>query len=169
MEEHKVNLGVSHGYSTTIREQGEDITEAGPGRCSQGSSSEPIAEQCWEFCWTTGHFAIDFAVGMELQVKQAAEAGSQKDTKEKARGDIKKNLGTSFPEQCQQYQTWGWSTVPLLEYLSLLDLTQGAGTEPLLILHSPQAAQLGWHGHPPLRPSIGAAGELLWPEMRFGR
>lgn len=43
VEEHKVNLGVSHCYSTTIREQG-DITEAGPGRCSQGSSSEPAAE-----------------------------------------------------------------------------------------------------------------------------
>lgn len=36
-----------------------------------------------------GHFAIDFAVGMELQVEQAAEAGSPKDTKEKARGDTK--------------------------------------------------------------------------------
>lgn len=114
MEEHKVNLGLSHCYSTTIREQ-RGITEAGPGRCNQGSSSEPVAEQCWEFCWTKGHFAIDFAVGMQLQVEQAAEAGSQKDTKEKARGDTKKNWETSFSEQCQQYQTWGWSTVHLLE------------------------------------------------------
>lgn len=86
---------------------------------------------------------------MELQVDQAAQAGSQKDTKEKARGDTKKNLGTSFPEQGQQYQTWGWSTVLLLEHLSLIDVTQGAGTEPLLILHSPQAAQLGWHSYSP--------------------
>lgn len=99
---------------------------------------------------------------MEIQAEQAGEADSQKDTKEKARGDTQKNWGSSCPEQCQQYQPWGWSIVHLLEQLSLLDLSQGAGTEPLLTLHSAQAAQLGWHSHPELHQ------ELLWPGMRFG-
>lgn len=48
-------------------------------------------------------------MGMELQVEQAAEASSQKDTKEKAKGDTK-SMGTSFPEQCQQYQSICWSS-----------------------------------------------------------
>lgn len=106
-------------------------------------------------------------MGVEFQAEQAAEARSQKDTKEKARGDTKKGkLGNRHPGAVPAVPDVGLEH--LLEQLSLLDLTQRAGTEALLVVHSPQAAQLGWHGHPPLRPSIGAAGELLWPQMRFG-
>lgn len=163
MEEHTVNLGLSYCRSSSTGGHA-----AGCQR-SRGTSLEQLLADAGGycgFCWTKGHSAGDFAAGMELQVEQAAAKRTQRRRQGETPG--REKSGTSFPEQHQQYQTWGWSTFHLLEQLSVLNLTQGAGTEPLLVLHSPQAAQQGWHGLPLLCPSIGAAGELLWPEMGFG-
>lgn len=66
----------------------------------------------------------------------------------------RKTCETAWRSSASSTSPWAGSAGWLLEPLSLLDLAQGAGTEPLIILHSPRAAWLGWHGHLPLRPSI---------------
>lgn len=88
--------------------------------------------------------------------QQGQAAGARKTQKEKtrARPQEGKTYEPTSRSSISNMSPGAHSTGRLLEQLSLLDLAQGAGTEPLFILCSPWAAQLGWHSLPLLCPSI---------------